>query len=181
MEQNIEYVSLSDGWKAAIYREWDFPSNVVEAWERLSGDSGDTGIFTSYAWFSNWWSAFGKTGELFVVVIMKDSEPKGIFPCRLNASSTVDPQKTGICSLTNDHSCHYDFIVDADDRHIILSEFVKLILLKSPKTQMYFDCLRIGSPNIQLLSELLSDARIPFHQYRQKWAPWMEIESNMML
>jgi hypothetical protein len=178
MDQNIEHMPLSDGWKAVIYREWDFPSEVIAAWDRMAGNSGDVGIFVSYGWFENWWKAFGKAGELFVVVILKDDGPKGIFPCRLKADPEHVHEMPGICSLTNDHTCHYDFLVDAEDNRSILSRFVQLILLKYPKSQLYFDRVTTSSPNIKSLTQLLRDTRIPFHQYMQPRAPWTEIESD---
>jgi CelD/BcsL family acetyltransferase involved in cellulose biosynthesis len=175
--QNIEHVSLSDGWMAVVYREWDFPADVVEVWERLSADYGDTGIFISYGWFEKWWRAFGKAGEMLVVVIMKNSKPKGIFPCLLKHGF----KEISICSLTNDHSCHYDFLIDAVEKDLTLLNFIKLIHLQYPNTSMHFDYMIASSPNIRTLTQLLRNNRIPFHQYMSPSAPWMKLEDDTKL
>src|SRR5579883_2126234 len=67
------------GWAATVYRSWDFPDRILQAWDELAHQYGDIGIFLESGWFEQWWRAMGQKGELFVTVSSKPGEWRGSF------------------------------------------------------------------------------------------------------
>ncbi|HMK43289.1 MAG TPA: GNAT family N-acetyltransferase [Dissulfurispiraceae bacterium] len=169
--------ALTDGWTAVIYDEWAFPTSVVEAWELFARQHGDHAVFIDYVWFENWWKAFGTPGELFVIVLMKEDVPKGVFPCRMQS----DVQGSGepfLHSLTNDHTCHYAFPIDMGDAVDICEVFVRFMQTHYPNRSMFFDNIAASGPVTTPFAETLRGAGQPFHEYMQPWAPWMELGND---
>jgi CelD/BcsL family acetyltransferase involved in cellulose biosynthesis len=176
MERHVEHVTLSDGWKAVIYREWVFPSEVVAEWDKLAESSGDTGIFISYGWFENWWNAFGKEGELLVVVLSNDGMIAGIFPCRTEGALNRIQE---ITFLTNDHTYYNDFIVVPACRQAVLMQFILLLNKIYPDAQLFIDCLKAAGNGFDALTAELHQTRTPFQTESCPWAPWTDVSGDM--
>ncbi len=174
-----ERIVLSEGWEGAIYREWSFPPEVIETWNALALRYGDSGIFISHGFFENWWKAFGNTaGELLLLILKKDGEIKAIFPCCLQAASIGGKSNHFISSLTNDHSCYYDFIVDSEFRQAAIPHFVRLIRMRYPGFQLCFDKLHASCENISMLLMELRREWMPASKYQQPWSPWINVSGD---
>lgn len=174
-----EHISLTEGWEGVIYREWDFPAEVIETWNRLSTHCGDIGIFVRYEWFEYWWRAFGSKGDLFVVILMKNGLIRAIFPCCFKNDAANGKNKRCIMSLTNDYTYHYDFIIESGLRHAALSQFVRLVNTIYPDGQLFFDYMRATDDNFISFTDELNRQKIPTHSYSESWAPWTTISGEM--
>lgn len=160
-------VPLGKGWEGQVYREWNIPHEVIEQWDRIASQYGDKGIFINYGWFDCWWKAFGDGKSPFVVVLQKDGEIKAIFPLCTDGDH--------LSSMTNSHTCHYDFIVDTEIGDEAISYFIHVLQQCSSGKGVSFDYLDESSKNRQSIIQQLRRSRTPFHPYSQPWAPWMEI------
>lgn len=176
MDTTTQHITLSEGWEAIIYREWEFPNEVIESWNSLVKYYGDIGIFISYGWFENWWKAFGKKGELFIVVLMKDKETKAIFPCSIKNNGHGDY----IASLTNDHTCHYDFVIEPAVRQLSLSRFVQVLQKTYPNARSYFEYMETQGDNFISLTNELRSKRISAHKGSDPWSPWLRVSGDWM-
>lgn len=167
-----DHIDMYGGWEGWIYSSWDFPREVIERWDALSLNYGDLSIFISYGWFRLWWKAFGKESTLFVVVLKSCGEIKAIFPCCIKPSPGNGSDF--ISSLSNAHTCHFDFIIDPDMRRRALSHFLEILHQRKPQALMHFEYLSKSGDNVISFTSELSCRRIPFHHYSQPWAPWLE-------
>ena len=165
-------VDLHDGWEGCIYRTWDFPPEVIEAWDALSLGHGDMSIFVCYGWFEAWWRAFGGEHALFLAVLKRYGAIKAVFPCCVKDSPGDGAMGRSVSSLTNSHSCFYDFVIEPGVRREALANFCELVRRWNPCTQIYLDYMPRNSDNLRTLISILSRRMIPFHHYSQPWAPW---------
>ncbi len=176
MSTTDNHIHLGDGWEATIYRQWNFPPVVIEAWDSLAIHHKDLAIFLSYAWFENWWRAFGKEGELLVAVVAKDAVITGIFPCR---TATTPNGMQEITFLTNDHSFYNDFIVDPDCRREALRQFILLLNKTCRNAQLFIDSMSVASNGFDAFTAELNQKRIPFQTDSFPWAPWTNVSGDM--
>ena len=179
MKAELKALTMPGGWTAAIYQKWEFPPEVIEAWDGIARSYGDMGIFISYGWFASWWQAFGSNEKLFVVVLLKDGQTKAIFPCCLKTGTSDGLRGEYISSLTNDHTCYYDFIIDPAVRPAVLSHFIHSLKKIYPDAQMYFEYMPTSNENATLLLTELNINRMPVHKYSEAWAPWTEVPGNI--
>lgn len=164
-----DVIKLKHGWNAEIHTTWEFTEDVVTKWDSLSAKYGDAGFFISYGWFKSWWIAFGKDEEPFVAVLKKDGETKAIFPLCTDGKN--------LKSMTNNHTCHYDFIVDTEDREGALYAFITLLQHVGNGTIDIND-IPSSSVNVILIAKLLDANRVPFHLTKSPRTPWMNISGS---
>lgn len=178
MTYEPEHIQLGQGWEGEIYKQWDFPQTVIEKWDAIAHvyGYGDISIFLGYDWFQIWWFAFGEKKELFVVILKKDEEIKAIFPCCLQSFSGDGKKNRHIASLTNDHTCHYDFIIDSEYRKEALSAFLQVI--DHGKLPISLEYTPTFSENFSLFATQLQMAQIPFHHYNYSWSPWLKVSGS---
>ena len=179
MDKTAQHKCLSNGWQGTVYRAWDFSQEVIDGWDDLVQYYGDIGVFISYGWFESWWKAFGKPLELFVVVLSKDGLTKAIFPCCIKSAPIKGIKGDYIASLTNDHTCHYDFIIDPEHRQMALSKFLKLLSMIRPHRQMYFECMPSAEGNISFFNKELHCKRMPVHVVSDPRTPWLDVSTNI--
>lgn len=158
---------LDDGWTGDIYYEWNFHKEIVEQWNRIASQYGDNGIFINYSWFDCWWKAFGDGKKPFVVVLQKDNEIKAVFPLYTDGDH--------LSSMTNSHTCHYDFIVDSEMRSEAISHLLHILQQGTRWKRVSLECTDESGENRQSLIRRLQISKAPFHIYSQPWAPWMEM------
>lgn len=168
-----ELAHLPDGWKGVVYTDWDFPPDVIEAWDQLARSYGDKSIFINYEWFDSWWKAFGKGKNPFVTVLQKDGKIKAIFPL-----CTDDQLENRLTSMTNDHTCHYDFIVEPQARTDAISVFLKLFKYIAPNNTIEIDYIPIDSDNMLSLVLKLRSNWMPVHAESHPQAPWTKVTGN---
>lgn len=178
MNNTIQQISLSGGWTGIVYYEWDFPGEVIEMWNSLASEYGDKGIFLSYDWFKNWWSAFGKEQDLLVVILKKSGIVKAIFPCCIRSASLENKQGKCVATLTNPHTCYFDFIISPDVRKEALSFFITLIQQTQPVLPIYLDFLPVAGQNITTFNSVLRNDRIPFYQSNKPCSPWLNVSGD---
>ena len=177
MNEIPERIPLSGGWEGEIYQKWNFPLEVIERWRSLALRQGDIGLFVSDGWFEAWWNAFGATGRLLVLVLKKGGETKAIFPCRIK-SAPGGVGKDEIGSLTNDHTCHYDFIVDPEFREEALSQFVGALHRILSAGQVTFESMPSSGENLVSFIRALHRDRTPVHVEQSPAAPWLEVSGD---
>jgi CelD/BcsL family acetyltransferase involved in cellulose biosynthesis len=178
MNRSPEHFSLSEGWEGEVYHEWNFPQEVIEKWRSLATCQSDIGLFVSDGWFENWWSAFGSGEKLLVLVLKKKGETKAIFPCMIK-SATGDAGKPGLFgSLTNDHTCHYDFVIDRSVREEALSHFIKALSWIMSDGNITFEYLSLSGENGVSFLRALHRDWTPVHVDHGPWAPWLEVSGD---
>ncbi|MFO0754197.1 MAG: GNAT family N-acetyltransferase [Thermodesulfovibrionales bacterium] len=167
-------VPLPGGWAARIFTKWDFPPRVTGQWESILAAYGDLGVFIGPAWFGAWWSAFGAGKELFVVVLEREGRVLAVFPCCIPSG----PGGETVSSLTNDHTCHYDFIIEPEVRHEALSVFLGFLKKAKPGAGIFLEYFPVSGSNGEPFFAGLQRAGIPSHRYGQPWAPRLEISGE---
>jgi len=167
---NLTIIRIKDGWTGYIYHEWSFPEEVIRGWGSITARYGDKGIFTSYGWFACWWNAFNHGEKPFVVVLQKNDVTKAIFPLCTYGNKLI--------SMTNSHTCHYDFIIDPEVRDDAILYFIQILHRYASGRRMSFYYLEESSKNIQTFMQKLRHTRTPFHSYSDYWAPWMQIPAD---
>lgn len=177
-DNTISSVGLGDGWEAHIYRQWSFPEHVLEAWHRLACEYGDAGIFIGPSWFETWWEAFGTDKALRVVVLEKYKCVEAIFPCHVALMGNGEKQRSQFRSLTNDHTCFYDFLIGADSRSEAMGKFLAMLPKLAHGQNCIVESLPSFSPNIPLLLGLMRERRIPAHSIQEACAPWLSVSGN---
>ncbi len=175
MTLHMETLTLGSGWRARIYRDWEFSPDVLAAWDALARGYGDTGIFLGPGWYEQWWTAFGVPGELCTVVLEEYGEVRGVFPC---GAGTEPASRTTVNSLTNDHSFYFDFLVQPESRDRVMAMFVRLLQVRKSKSIMRFDELANDGANGALFSKTLRRRGYPVHDYAEPWAPWVDLQSS---
>lgn len=163
-------ISYGNGWIGEIYHEWNFSQEIVEQWDRIASEYGDKGIFINYGWFDCWWKAFGHARKLFVVVLQKNGGTEAVFPLCTDGNN--------LTSITNAHTCHYDFIINPEIRQVAISMFIQLLEENVPNAQMYYELMTFNGENVILYFNELGCRRIPHHAYSQPWAPFLEVTGN---
>lgn len=171
-------LSLSDGWVGHIYQHWNFPPEVIRSWRRLVLGYGDVSIFLSDGWFENWWNAFGGSDQLFVLVLTKNGEVKAIFPCLIKSTSCNGMKRSVIGSITNDHTCHYDFVIDPDGREDALSHFIGALRRIMSDAEVAFEYMPSSGENTVSYVSTLRRGRTPVHTSHGPWAPWIELSGD---
>jgi hypothetical protein len=167
MDNNPTIIQINDGWTGYIYHEWSFPEEVIRRWESISAQYGDKGIFINYGWFDCWWNAFGNGEKPFIVVLQKDGETKAVIPLYTDGDH--------LKSMTNSHTCHYDFIVDPEMRSDAISHFIHILRQGARGKRVSFEYLEESGKNIQSFMRKLQQSITPFHPYTHSWSPWMLI------
>ena len=181
MSQQLESsdrISLPGGWEGEIYRHWNFPPEVIHSWRRLVRDYGDAGIFLSDGWFENWWNAFGESGQLLVLVLKKEGETRAIFPCRIKSVPGDAGKRNVIGSMTNDHTCHYDFIIDPEVRKEALALFIRALRRITSDAEIMFEYMPSSGENVVAYIRALRRDWIPVHTSHGPWAPWVEVSGD---
>ncbi|MBI3805583.1 MAG: GNAT family N-acetyltransferase [Nitrospirae bacterium] len=168
-------ISLPEGWEAEIYRDWNFPAEVIERWKTLAERQGDMGLFVGAGWFESWSKAFGSKEKLLIMILKKEGETKAIFPCCIDSSSEESPKRIG--SLTNDHTCYYDFIIEAETREEALAHFMG-VLRRLTSHEVFFEYIPSSGENVNSFLRLLRHHWTPFHIYSGPWAPWLELSGD---
>jgi CelD/BcsL family acetyltransferase involved in cellulose biosynthesis len=176
MDRIPGHVPLSGGWEGEIYRNWNFPPDVIESWNSLARNTGDLGLFLGYGWFKAFWQAFGKSRELFVVVLKKEGLIKAIFPCCMIAGP--ENGRWRVASLTNDHTCHYDFMIEPDVRQDAISSFIQLLRRVVPDREITFEYMPASGQNVISFIRGLHRDWIPVHMGHGPWAPWLEVSGD---
>jgi CelD/BcsL family acetyltransferase involved in cellulose biosynthesis len=171
----VEHIQLGDGWMGTIYRQWNFPTDIVEAWEKLAHDYGDAGIFLSYGWFENWWKIFGNDKELYVIVLTTDDMINGIFPCEIG--STNGSQE--IAFLTNDHTFHNDLIINPQLGSAAVRKLLVLLSKTYPHAQLYLNCINTHDKGFAFITSELNRKRISYQTCCQAWGPWTDISCGI--
>ena len=179
-EIKVRQILLSGGWHGAIYSDWNFPSEVIAGWNRMSKNYGDVGIFITYGWFETWWQVFGDSGILQVIVLLKDQEPKAIFPLWRKTDEGKGNQGANISSLTNDHSYFFDFIIDPSDRVEALSLFTQIVGKIFPDDEIYLEYIPMNGDNVTSFINGLQQSWTPFQKYSEPWAPWIRVSGNIV-
>ncbi|MBZ0155112.1 MAG: GNAT family N-acetyltransferase [Alphaproteobacteria bacterium] len=174
MPEKIYNVPLRGGWVATVFTEWNFPPRVIGQWNSILEAYGDTRVFISPAWFERWWNAFGEGRELFVVVLEREGEVQAVFPCCI----TSDSDGEILSSLTNDHTCHFDFIVRPPVRREALAGFLELAGKVKPGLGMSLEYIPVSGCNGEALFSALRRTKTPSHRYSQPWAPRMEVRGE---
>ena len=139
---------------------------------------GGVGVFLCYGWFEAFWDAFGEGHELFVVVLRSSGTMQAVFPCWRSNSSQEEPVNSTIGSLTNEHSCYYDFIVEPETRSEALSCFTGVLRQIAPDHEVLLEYLSLSENNPEQLIRNLRHIGNPVHAYSQPWAPWIELSGN---
>jgi CelD/BcsL family acetyltransferase involved in cellulose biosynthesis len=178
MTYKPERIQLDKGWDAEIYRQWAFSQEVIERWNALAYTYGDTGVFLSHSWFDNWWKAFGKEGDLFTVLMIKDGEVKAIFPCYIKGASQNGLKNYYIASLTNDHSCYYDFIIEPEATQIALQHFAQLLHKIYPNSQLLLEYINTTTADIISFARELRQNYMPVYEYNCPSAPYAEVSGS---
>lgn len=170
---------LSDGWEGLIYHKWDFSQDIINEWDNLAEYYGDLGIFISYGWFESWWHAFGEGLDLCVIVLKKNGFVKAIFPCCIKSVPIKGIEGNYISSLTNDHTCHYDFIIHPEYRSSALSTLLKIFEKIHPGKLMYFEYMLTTESNISCLNNVLHCKKIPVHRSSMSRTPWIDVSNTI--
>jgi len=178
MDRRPDHIQLSGGWEGDVYRSWDFPPDVVESWNSLARAAGDWGVFIGYGWFEAFWRAFSQGREPFVVVLKKEGKVKAVFPCCTMTGSGNDPQKDPVSSLTNDHTCHYDFLIEPELRQDAIGCFIELWRRIAPDREITCEYMPAFGQNGISFVQGLHKARIPVHTDDGPWAPWLKMSGN---
>lgn len=177
MNQISTHLWLSPTWSAEIYKQWDLPSEVTEAWNILASSAGEFSIFIGHGWFKNFWRSFGASGNLVLIVLKQEGVIRAIFPCCVKSRDDCK-LRSNIASLCNAHTPYYDFIIDPEIRQIALSYFRQVLRHIFPKSKVVLDYLPAEGTNTDLLARALWRNWSPVHINRCPWAPWMEVTGN---
>jgi hypothetical protein len=164
-----ESIRLDDNWSADIYRQWDFPPEVIDWWQAASDRQGDIGLFTSPGWLEQCWLAWGT--PLFVVVLRERDRIRGLVPCQEARTDFGDP---GICSLSMDAS-HYGFLAQGD-MEPVMAAFVRLIESHFPAHHLQFECLCESSA--RYVQQRFGARQFPMWTHSQPFAPWISAEGG---
>lgn len=172
-----DHILLSEGWEGEIYQKWSFPPEVIARWRSLAERQGDIGLFVSDGWFENWTDAFGKSEQPLVLVLKKRGETKAIFPCRIQSASEGPGKRSVIGSLTNDHTCHYDFVIDPEAREEALFYFIE-ILRRIASDESAFEYMPLAGENAVSFVRALRRDGSPVHVEEEPWAPWLSVSGD---
>lgn len=98
------------------------------AWEKLLAQSASDTIFLTWEWVSAWWAAYGRPGELRILLALdEDGSLRGIAPLRRQTVVQYG-QRFSTLSFIGDGSSdsdYLDFIVAAGDEARVMDAFSK--------------------------------------------------------
>jgi|SRR5579883_601887 len=156
------------GWAATVYRSWDFPDRILQAWDELAHQYGDIGIFLESGWFEQWWRAMGQKGELFVTVVEQAGRVAGIFPCWIAPGGRVQALADGY---------HYDFLFAESQRERTLDCFIQAVL-RHTNGSAYFHWFPRTSNTPVLLKSRFQKKLIPVGTYACPYAPFIDLATT---
>jgi CelD/BcsL family acetyltransferase involved in cellulose biosynthesis len=164
-----ESIRLDNCWSAEIYRQWDFPPEVIDWWQATSERQGDIGLFTSPGWLEQCWLAWGT--PLLIMVIRERGCLRGIFPCHI---AKTDRGDRAICSLTVDVN-QYDFLTDGDPGPVVAA-FARLIANHFSAYHVQLDFLSRSSAD--LIERCFRERGFPTWTYSEPFAPYIAVDGN---
>jgi CelD/BcsL family acetyltransferase involved in cellulose biosynthesis len=164
---------LADRWTVEVYQDWVLPDAVVDAWNLLAKSQGSWGVFVSRGWFQAWHAAFGRDDDLRIFVLRKTGVIKAIVPCRAVTAGTSGKRR-GLASLTNDHTCHYDLLVDPASHHEAAPQIIATLQHFADGGGILFDHLPAAGDNVHSLIDAFRHAWVPVHVESAPCSPWLE-------
>jgi CelD/BcsL family acetyltransferase involved in cellulose biosynthesis len=172
-----ERIGLSGEWQADVYRQWSFAEDVLVSWRRLARAAGDAGVFIGPGWFEAWVAAFSAEKQSFIVVLREAGDIRAILPFGLVARDAA-VGRYDFSSLTNDHTCHYDFLIEPGQGHRVGGPIRLLLRRLTGVEEMAFGYLAPDSNAHLILREVLSTSRTPAHEEQAPCAPFLELKGN---
>jgi CelD/BcsL family acetyltransferase involved in cellulose biosynthesis len=155
-------LSFPGGWRARIFTRWNFPRTVLKTWDDMALQCGDVGVFLESGWFEQWWSAMGRRGTLFVVIVEHGSEIRGVFPCWIAPGGRIQ-------GLVDDF--HYDFLIAPEQRSRTLACFVETI--RRYGGSALFHNFPVSSDTPRALARTLWSRLVPAGLYAHAAAPYV--------
>jgi peptidoglycan/xylan/chitin deacetylase (PgdA/CDA1 family)/CelD/BcsL family acetyltransferase involved in cellulose biosynthesis len=99
---------------------------LQSAWDALLRQSATVSIFNTWEWANVWWSAYGKTGDLRVLLFVDDDgTPRGIAPLRRQTLVRYGQSAAALALIgdgSND-SDYLDFIIAAGYEERVMAAF----------------------------------------------------------
>jgi len=173
------HVTLPSGWEAEVFQTWDIPAEVVDQWRTLVSHQGDLAIFLGYDWLRNWWSSFGGTDTLLVIVLKENGDIRAIFPLRISSRPKAGNGKPLVASLTNDHSCHYDFLIQPNAQELALANFISLLPQVAKNADVILEHLKLSGSNWSVFLRHLRRHAFPVYIENYAWGPWLSVSGDI--
>jgi CelD/BcsL family acetyltransferase involved in cellulose biosynthesis len=164
---NVEPMVIESNWTAEIYRDWEFPEDVLCWWQHAADQQGDVGLFVSPGWLEQWWSGWGSPGKLFTIVLRQSDRIQAIFPCHLDLTSRGDE---AIRSLGGE--VHHDPLAEdgATER------LVELIHSRFRHYHLQLDYL--STTSAIRIEQVFRARKFPTWIYTEPFAPYIDVDGS---
>ena len=123
-----------------------------EEWNDLAGRSATSTPFQTYEWFISWWSVFGNSNTLLLLLVYRENRLVGLAPFMIVHNG--NNKELRFISDTNADYC--DFIVEEHDKKEFLITIVHYLVTKrSSWKSIYLRNIPQHSKTPSILQELL--------------------------
>jgi CelD/BcsL family acetyltransferase involved in cellulose biosynthesis len=172
----VRVITLPGPVTVSIYEDWNLPAGILQAWETISEEYGDSAIFLRYGWFRECWPRIDQTGKrLAIFVVEVDGGVRGICPCWVTTSRRG--KLASVHALTK--GPYYDWIVAAGNRAAVIAAFFEAAWkLGAPAAAIIVEPIQAASVNRAAIETELQKRKAGFAVIQWFCAPYIDLHSG---
>lgn len=145
-------------------------------WSALLEASGIDHPFLTHEWITCWWSHFGGSNEMYVLVARRDDGVVGIAPLMKGRVKRRGVTVRALSFMANYHSNRSGFILPADGRREVLAALCDHIMTRCADIDLWMlDFIPEASPDDTLLPDILRERNREYVTLRSLMSPYIPI------
>lgn len=160
------------------YSDLKLIAGLEEDWNRAVEASAFDSVFGTHEWFSSWGGAYLGRNSPLVVTACDRGELIGILPLMMERRILLGSKKIFIRSMTNEHSCKFDFILNTRRAPEVLEEMMTFISRNYNWDFMILSHVPADSASLSILKDLEGKSHYKIHVVADMESPYVELRGS---
>jgi CelD/BcsL family acetyltransferase involved in cellulose biosynthesis len=153
-------------------------AGLEEDWNRAVEASAFDSVFGTHEWFFSWGGAYLGHNSPLVVTARDRGELIGILPLMMEKRILLGSKRIFIRSMTNEHSCKFDFILNARRAPEVLEEMMTFISHNYNWDFMILNHVPADSDSLSILKDLEGKSHYKMHVVADMESPYVELRGS---
>lgn len=153
-------------------------ASLERDWNRAVEASAFDSVFATYEWFSSWGRNYLGNKSPLIVTAREEGSLIGILPLMLERRRILRSHRVCLRSMTNEHSCKYDFILNTGRAHEALEKMMESISRNCDWDIMVLDHVPEESVSLSILKDLEGKSHYKVHVVPDMESPYVELRGS---